>query len=348
MRARCLLIVVVLGATACGGTTHHSLIGDASPVGGPVGIETTIPTTTSTSTTVAPTTVAPTTTAAPLGAPPRPYQVAVTSLDLTDTTRNADSRQGRHLPTLVFYPTAGNNLSAETPSAPGLFHGWPLVVFAHGYNVTPLTYHDILHHLAQAGFVVAAPSFPLETQGGPLDENDLQNEPADISFVITRVLAASSGTGVLATLVDPDHIAVVGHSDGGEAALGVAFLPGASDSRIGPVVAMAAQAILNGDKVAAAPSRHPLLVVHGTNDTIVPMSKGDQVFASAPTPKAYLRLFGAGHLPPVADANQWRPVVEATIVDWLDAWFGPPNSTTAASRLGHDANVSGTSSIQLG
>lgn len=346
------LVIVALVAAGCGtGSTHHSLIGDPSPVGGPVGVSTAAPTTVTVAT-VPPTTVAPppptTTTAAPSGAPPRPYQIATTSLDLTDTSRNAGSRPGRHLPTIVFYPTAGTNLSAESPGAPGLFHSWPLVVFAHGYNVTPLTYHDLLHHLAQAGFVVAAPSFPLETQGGPLDENDLQNEPADIRFVITQMLGASSGSGLLGGMVDGRHIAVVGHSDGGEAALGVAFLPGESDNRIGPVVAMAAQAILNGDKLSPAPTRHPLLVVHGTADTIVPPAKGDQVFATAPTPKAYLRLFGAGHLPPVADNNQWRPVVEATIVDWLDAWFGPPNSTTAAARLGHDANVPGTSSIQLG
>jgi alpha-beta hydrolase superfamily lysophospholipase len=270
------------------------------------------------------------------------------TLDLTDSSRPTGSRPGRHLPTLVFYPTAGPNPNVELAGAAGLYQNWPLIVFAHGYNVTPLTYHDLLHHLAESGFIVAAPSFPLETQGGPLDENDLQNEPGDIRFVITKVLAAGTNPGPLSGMVDATKIAVAGHSDGGEAALGVAFLPGASDDRIGPVVAMAAQAILNGDHVAPAPVRHPLLVVQGTADTINPPARGDKVFATAPTPKAYLRLFGAGHLPPVADANQWRPVVEATIVDWLDAWFGGPNEVTAAARLGHDANVSGTSSIQLG
>lgn len=336
----------------CGGVTHHSLLGDRSPEGGAVGDITTVPTTTTvpdTTTTAPPTTDAPTTATVAPAAPARPYQVATTMMDLTDTSRSADGKPGRHLPTIVFYPTAGSNFSSETANAPGLVRPWPLVVFAHGYNVTPLTYHDLLHHLAQAGFVVAAPSFPLETQGGPLDENDLGNEPADVSFVISQVLAAaSSSSGVLAGMVDSHHIAAIGHSDGGEAVLALGFLPGDEDNRVGPIVAMAAQAILNGDHVAPGAVRHPLMVVQGTNDTINPPARGDQVFSSAPTPKAYLRLFGAGHLPPVADANQWRPIVETTAVDWLDAWFGGPNSTTAAARLGHDGNVAGTSSVQLG
>jgi alpha-beta hydrolase superfamily lysophospholipase len=306
---------------------------------------------TTTTTTEPPTTTAPTTTtaAAPAGRPPRPYAVGTTGLDLTDSSRPADSAPSRHLPTVIFYPAVGTNPAPETPNAQPLYRSWPLVVFAHGYNVTPLTYHDLLHHLAQSGFVVAAPSFPLETEGGPLDENDLRNEPADMRFVITHVLAASSAaSGVLSGMVDPARIAVVGHSDGGEAALAVGFLAGDEDNRIGPIVAMAAQAILNGDHVSAAAVAHPLLVVQGTADTINPPARGDQVYASAPSPKAYLRLLGAGHLPPVADDNQWRPIVEATIVDWLDAWFGPPNSVGAAGRMGHDANIPGTSSIQVG
>ena len=345
--------------SACGSPgVHHSLLGDPSPVGAALGTPaTTLVAATDAPTTAAPTTLAPTTlgpttaaptTAAPDQRPARPYAVGTTGLDLTDTSRNADSQTGRHLPTVIFYPAVGNDPAPETASAPGLYRSWPLVIFAHGYNVTPLTYHDLLHHLAQSGFVVAAPSFPLETQGGPLDENDLRNEPGDIRYVITQVLAASGRSGVLSGLVDPGRIAVIGHSDGGEAALGVAYLAGESDNRIGPVVAMAAQAILNGDKVSAGPVRHSLLVVQGTADTINPPARADQVYASAPSPKAYLHLLGGGHLPPIVDNNQWRPVVEATVVDWLDAWFGPPNSVGVAARIGHDANVPGTASIQLG
>lgn len=335
-------------ATACAAPVgRHSLIGDPTPIGNE---PTLAPTTSVTTTTVPETTTtvgAATTTSAPPSPPRRPYAVGWTSLDLTDPSRATAGRPGRHLPTLVFYPSAGSDPASETPSAPPLSGGWPLVVFAHGYNTTPLTYHDLVHHLASAGFVVAAPSFPLETAGGPLDENDLSNEPGDIKFVITRVLGASADGGLLHQMIDPTRIALAGHSDGGEAVVGEAFLPGVDDPRVGPVIAMAAQGILNGSPLAASP-RHALLVVQGTADTINPPARGDRLYAAAPNPKAYLRLLGAGHLPPVADPTPWRPVVEAVAVDWLDAWFGGPNSGGAAGRLGHDGDIPGTSSIQLG
>jgi alpha-beta hydrolase superfamily lysophospholipase len=268
-------------------------------------------------------------------------------LDLTDPTRPAGLTPGRHLPTLVFYPAVGPGNGAETGGAPGLSHGWPLVVFAEGYAVTPLTYHDLIHHLAASGFVVAAPAFPLETQGGPLDEGDLHNEPADIKFVITQALAASSRPGVLAGMIDPAHVALVGHSDGGEAVLGTIYLPGIADARVGPVVAMAASGSLVGSNMPATP-RHDLMVIEGTADTVNPPPDAGHLYAAAPAPKAYVQLLGASHLPPFTDANQWRSVVESTIVDWFDAWFGGLYGGSAAGRLGQDGNVKGVAQIQLG
>jgi dienelactone hydrolase len=345
--------VVAAGVLAgCGGPNGgHSLIGDPTPIGN---VPTT-PTTVAPATTTAPTTTVPalrpgtttTVTSAPAAQPPRPYAVGWTNLDLTDPSRPTGSAAGRHLPTLVFYPATGSNPATETQTAPGLYHSWPLVIFAEGYNTTPLTYHDLIHHLASSGFVVAAPSFPLETAGGTLNESDLSNEPQDIKFVITQLLAAGSGFGVLNGMIDPSRVALVGHSDGGEAVLGEAYDPGIADPRVGPVVAMSASGVLSAGKVPVTP-KHDLLVVEGTADTINPPAQATALFQVAPSPKAYLQLLGAGHLPPMVDPNQWRPVVEATIVDWLDAWLGGPYQASAAGRLGHDADIPGTSQISLG
>jgi predicted dienelactone hydrolase len=59
---------------------------------------------------------------------------------------------------------------------------FPLVVFGHGYAVTPAIYADLPRAWTRAGFVVAAPVFPLENAAAPSGptENDLVNQPAAV------------------------------------------------------------------------------------------------------------------------------------------------------------------------
>src|SRR5947209_7537413 len=144
--------------------------------------------------------------APPAAAPPAPagpMPVAQLSLPLVDTSRRAGSGP-RVLTTSVWYPAA--------PGGP-----FPLVVFAHGYNVTPAPYAGLLQSWARAGYVVAAPTFPLTNPGAPggPNEDDVVNQPADVRFVIDRLLAADAQPGPLAGLINPQRIGVAGHSDGG-------------------------------------------------------------------------------------------------------------------------------------
>jgi hypothetical protein len=60
----------------------------------------------------------------------------------------------------------------------------PLILFAHGFALTPADYAPLLRAIASAGYVVAAPIFPLtntNAPGGP-DEADLANQSRDVSF----------------------------------------------------------------------------------------------------------------------------------------------------------------------
>ncbi|HVM67698.1 MAG TPA: hypothetical protein VMU14_22685 [Acidimicrobiales bacterium] len=343
-----LAVLLLLGACAPSGT-GHSLVGDATPIGG--GTVATAPPPSAyaapTSTTAPPTTLPPTTTTTAAPAPQRPYPVGWTLLELTDPSRTTVFVRGRKLPTYVFYPASAPGGGAETAGAPGEGQAWPIVVFAGGYNTNLSAYHDVVHSLAAAGFVVAMPLFPLETAGGPLDENDLVNEPGDITFVLDQVIAAGTAAGVLHGMVDGNRVALVGHSDGGEAVLGAAYLPGQVDARARVVVAGSAAGVLIGNH-GASDIAHDVMVIQATADTINPQAYGDRLYATTGSPKSYLQLIGAPHLDPWSAANKWHGVVETTIVDWLDAWIPDQYSSSAVARLGHDANIAGTSVISLG
>ena len=130
--------------------------------------------------------------------------------------------------TYVRYPALGAPGEVDVRNAAPASAGgpYPLVVFGHGFAVTPHVYASLLQSWARAGYVVAAPVFPLgnaDAPDGP-DEADLVNQPADMSFVISSLLALNQpGAGALTGLIDPGQIAVAGHSDGAETALAVAY-----------------------------------------------------------------------------------------------------------------------------
>jgi dienelactone hydrolase len=213
-----------------------------------------------------------------------------------------------------------------TPTGPGPY---PLVVFAPGYDKGPSDFARFCSTLASSGYVVAAPSFPLEdpAQGFPLDRGDLPEEAGDVSFVITS-LERRSGPPALTT----GQVAVVGHSDGADVALLVGYGPGTTDRRVTAVVAIAP------DPMAAvpAPSSVPLLLVQGTEDSIVPYTASQTVFGQVDAPVTYLSLVGADHLAPIIGGTPWTPLLDGSVADFLDATVagrgpGPAGLATALS-----------------
>ena len=230
-------------------------------------------------------------------------------------------RAPRRLDTVVRYPEIGSP--------------YPLVVFGHGFALTPDTYAALLSFWAAAGYVVAAPAFPLgnaNAPGGP-SENDLVNQPRDMSFVITQLLADDArASGVLHGKFDPARIAVAGHSDGAVTALAVAYDRRFRDPRVGAAVILSG-ATLGG--MGAFPRRGPpLLAAQGTADPINPPSATADYFAQARRPKFLLWLRGASHLPPYTTDQPYLRVVEGVTTAFLDHYLGggPLGAIAATAR----------------
>src|SRR5262245_1170595 len=116
----------------------------------------------------------------------RTYPVLTDTRTFVDTSRttspngDAPGSPTRTLVTSFWYP-----------DAPGPF---PLVMFAHGYAVTPDFYTPMLERWAAAGYVVVAPTYPILSgiPGGPSQVDETKTF-ADTSFVITQVLALGAG-----------------------------------------------------------------------------------------------------------------------------------------------------------
>jgi pimeloyl-ACP methyl ester carboxylesterase len=183
-------------------------------------------------------------------------------------------------------------------------------------------------HGRSAGLPLERPSAP----AGP-DQSDLVNEPGDISFVISRLTAPASP---LRRLLDPNRIAVVGHSDGAVAALAAAYDRRFRDSRIDAAMILSGAAP-RGFTSAPAGSR-PLLAVQGTLDPINAPSVTADYYRHMRRPKFLLWLLGAFHLPPYTTDDRWARVVERATTAFLNHCLrGAPIRRLIAA--GNDAGV---------
>jgi pimeloyl-ACP methyl ester carboxylesterase len=252
----------------------------------------------------------------------------VRALSFVDHSRSIRLPDGRRVPrtveTVVRYPTASG--------------AYPLVVFGHGFALTPATYARLLDAWAEAGYVVAAPAFPLgraDAPGGP-NESDIVNQPRDMSLVITRLLALNeTPNGFLEGRIEPSRIAVAGHSDGAVTALAVAYDRRFADRRVRAAIVLSGAAL--GGMGPFVRRGVPLLAMQGTADPINPPAATSSYFELANRPKFLVWLLGASHRPPYTTEEPQLEVVEHTTIAFLDHYLkGRPLAafTTAALRSG--------------
>jgi len=317
------VVVVLVVALVAGGI---ALFGGDDDEGGRVAAGTASASSTTTSTTAAPAST--TVTSAPAvepstTAPPKPldtsrrYAVGTRTLTFVDSSRSTSPNgsfggaSARTLPTEFWYPAAGaaggNPVADATPDqGNGPF---PLVLFAHGYDVTPDFYAPLLERWAAAGYVVAASVFPiLSGSDGGASHVDYEKTFGDASFVITQVLALGGGEP-LAGLVDPDRIGAAGHSDGEVVSFGVGFLECCRDLRVKSVIAMAGD-LSNANNPHVRDTGTPILHVMETNDEYDPYEHSIQWDRDNLTAPRWMVSLFSSHVPPYTQPGD--PAFELT------------------------------------
>jgi dienelactone hydrolase len=234
----------------------------------------------------------------------------------------------------------GKDLAAYRPRARGLF---PLVVFAPGFRQCARSYSDLLGQWTTAGYVVAAVDFPLTSCTTPSpDEADLANQPADVAYIIRRLLELSSSRGSrLAGLISPGEIAVSGHSDGGDTVAAMAAATCCRDRQVRAAV------ILAGAEWPPLPGRWfagpvpPILLVQGTADTWnFPEASRQLYLADTAGARYYLNLPGSDHFAPYQGDGTPEPVVARVSIDFLDYYLlGERDRLGAMWRASRDPGV---------
>jgi dienelactone hydrolase len=278
----------------------------------------------------------------PAGAASRGTEVAVKRVTLTlvdesrPTPANGDyaGAPNRTLETVVSFPK-------RTPKKRPI----PLVVFATGIGGTATNYADMYDHWVRAGYMVAAPTFPLSSEDAPggTSASDLSNQPADLSFVLDQVLRLNEERGSdLFGLVDVDRVGVIGKSLGALTVMDLIYNPAFHDDRFTAVVILTGLVTGGADFDAYNPA---LLLVHGDADETVPYRGSQEAYARAPSPKFFVTIFGASHSSAFHGADDSASIaVVKTVTDFLDSYL--KGKKAALPRLERDGNVDGVASVE--
>ena len=269
------------------------------------------------------------------------YRVQLKQLRLVDTTRVTPANGSyagspvRSLPTLLFLPkrSAGD---AER---------FPLVVFSPGYGSVPEDYESLLEQWASAGYVVAAVDFPLSSEYAPGGTSlvDVKDQPGDVKFVIEKLISLDHTRGEPVTnLLDPSRVAVAGHSLGGVTTL--ALTANTCCRSLGRLIkaavvlsAYAYQFDGSGSYFPTDGYHPPTLEVSGTADTTSPLVDTEATYARTRTPKYQAVMLGAPH---VDFVEPWGPVIDRTVVAFLNDYLAGTGSHAAILKA---ANVAGVS-----
>lgn len=256
------------------------------------------------------------------------HETFVDASRATSEASNPAYSPTRSLPTDLYIPTASEPL--------------PLIMFSHGYHGEPAKFSELFTAWARAGYIVAAPKFPLtSTRGEPYDIlTDYVNQPGDISFVLDELLK-----GPLKTKIDTKRIGAAGLSLGGATTIGLVYNPCCRETRFQSAAIFDAVR-LPFDKPFEQ-NKIPVLFAHIDTDIAAPYKVLREAYADSASPKWFVTFTTGIH--PEAYENTPSPhdaTATATSIDFFDLTLLGDKS--AEARLMHDGTNKGESSIVAG
>jgi dienelactone hydrolase len=206
---------------------------------------------------------------------------------------------GNEFDVIVYHPTGGPS------SGP-----YPVVIFGHGFQLTPSRYLQYGAHLASHGYVVLLPDFPTEVSFLPGGDNFTHLEAAD-DLIGSLDWALADAT--LGAIADETRVGTTGHSLGGK----LAFLVATRDPE------QRVKAVIGIDPVDGSPgntgcsttecpdvsSAMPAIPTAVLGETL----NGSGALACAPTAENYVTFYNGASSPAIEVT-----VIGADHVSFLD------------------------------
>ncbi len=228
---------------------------------------------------------------------------------------------------------------------------WPLIVFSHGLDGHPDKFTELNRAWAAAGYVVAAPAFPLTNNMVPGDNDNsagVAEQPADVTFLISQLLQENQAKGSrLHRAIDPERIGAGGLSLGGATTYGVTFNECCADTRVKAAEVLDGIILRVGDGTGKTQldGHVPLLIVHSDTDPALPYATAQAAYAQANAPVWFVTLHGASHASQFE--NDPTPYDQIGIDVTTDFWNATlKGQKRAFAKLERDATVDGLSSVE--
>jgi predicted dienelactone hydrolase len=272
---------------------------------------------------------------------------------------------------------AGRDVAVWKPAGNAPDNGFPVILFSHGYTGCNTQSIFLMEALAQAGYLVLAPSHadaqcrdanhkdgaawypgkmlddlqkahPQESFRDPDKWSDAiyKDRVADMEAVLDGVLREKSFLGVP---VDSQRVGVSGHSLGGYTALGMAGAwPSWKDKRFKAVLALSPHCSPFVAKGTLGAMGVPVMYQGGTRDLgetpIVKRPNG--AYDKSAAPKYYVEFDGAGHFAWTNINKTYQEVIAQYSVAFFDRYLKPQPASDRLDALTKKPLPKGVSDVR--